>query len=317
MKISISELKTLMRKKIQSSGVSSKNCEFVINYYIEAELIGKKSHGIGKFCWESQYFKERLGSPFIEKDLKTILTINGNKELGPLAAKFAVELLKKRSKKYGLAIVFMKNAQRYGALNTWARILAENNLIGLVMNTSEPLVAYPGALTNVLGTNPLGIGIPATKPVIIDMATSKKAMGLTWQCLRENSKLPDQTFFDSKGKYTTNPRLAKSVEVFGGYKGFYLSLFIQMFCDSLWDNKKTKNKFDFGYVFFAFNPSFIINIKKFKNNNDLLIKKIKSSKTNNKVKIIIPGEKTNKAPKRKYLDITLSVYKELKKNISL
>lgn len=317
MKISILELKNLMRKKIQSSGVRSTDCEFVINYYLEAELIGKKSHGIGKFCWDSQYFKERSGKPFIEKDLKTILTLNGNKELGPLAAKFAVELLKKRSKKYGMAIVFMKNAQRYGALNTWARILAENNLIGLVMNTSEPLVAYPGTLTSVLGTNPLGIGIPATKPLIIDMATSKKAMGLAWQCLRENSKLPNQTFFDSKGKYTTNPRRAKSVEVFGGYKGFCLSLFIQIFCDSLWDNKKTKNKFDFGYVFFAFNPSFIINIKKFKNNNDLLIKKIKSSKTNNRARIIMPGEKTSRISKIKYLDIPTGVYKELKKTVSL
>ena len=293
MKVKISELKLLMLNSLKYLKLSSKQNECIVNHFLNAELSGKTTHGVGKFCWEKQFFKERKGNPFIEIDKKTVLLVDANKEIGPLAAQYVINLLIKRVKKYNIALIGMKNSQRYGSLDTWASKLANNGLIGIIMNTSEPLVPHPDATLGVLGTNPMGIGIPTNKyPIIVDMATSEEPMGLTWQMMRENKKLPDNIFYNDDGKYTTDPKLATSVKVFGGYKGFNISLLIQILSTSFLGLPNiVKDKYDIGYVFIAINPSVFISMDEFTKNTTKITRTIKSSEKNivNK-KIFIPGE---------------------------
>lgn len=318
MKTTIYNLKKQMYKYLHGLNLDREEKKFIINHFLTAELMGKATHGVGKFCWESQYFKNRGGKPFIKKDNKTTVLIDANREIGPLAAKFAVEVLIERAKEYGIALVGMKNAQRYGSLLTWANMIVDKDLIGLVMNTSEPLVPHPDGITAVLGTNPLGIGIPSTnQSILVDMATSKEPMGLTWQVIREEKALPKNNFYDKYGHYTTDPRLAKTVEVFGGYKGFALSLFVQILSTSLLaTTNKINDKFDIGYIFIAINPSIFASLTQFKKSVSDKIKEVKTSKKRGGIKeIFLPGEHAqyikNRKEKKQYVIIPDSVWETL------
>ena len=55
----------------------------------------------------------------------------------------------------------------------WARQLAEEGLIGIVLSQSPEYCAPAGSSEAVFGTNPIGVGVPADGgPLVLDMATS-------------------------------------------------------------------------------------------------------------------------------------------------
>lgn len=322
MKVNIYELRNLMQEIALGYGLNTNEAKTVVEDYWEAELMGRSAHGVNKFCWEVKYFKKRKGTPKIIVDTGPILLIDANRKIGQLAAKFSAEMAIERARKYGVAIVGVKNSQRYGILARWVKLIAENNLIGIVLNSCEPATTVYGGRSKVLGTNPIAVGIPSTRhPIILDMATSKVAMGLIWRRLIENRKLPVNTFFDSDGNYTSDPLKAKSVEVFGGYKGYGLSLVIQILSGSLISagmGSSIKTPYDIGYFFQAIDPSVFQSISQFKKENDKLVKEIKSSKRKKGIdEILIPGERSYRkltaTIKSGFINIHKNIWNELTK----
>jgi len=284
---------------VKKGGLTNRAADIVVNDYLNAELLGKKTHGIEKFCRECNTFKERRGSPKIICDNGSVILIDANKEIGQLAADFCTSLAIRRAKKYGISIIAMSNSQRYGVLGTWVRKIAQSNLVGLIMNSSEPAAVPYGNASKILGTNPIAFGIPTTgDPLVFDMATSKCAMSNIGLSIYENKKLPKSSFFDVKGKYTTNPRKAYAVEIFGGYKGLGLSLAIEVMSGSMISakmGKKIKSPYDIGYYFQAIDPTIFTDITKFKKVNTEFIKQLKTSPR--KSQLVIPGEISEKKKK--------------------
>ncbi|MDO8657290.1 MAG: Ldh family oxidoreductase, partial [Candidatus Levybacteria bacterium] len=252
MKINIYSLKHLLEDVLIQKGIAKKDAVFIANDYWIAEISGKKTHGIIKFYKELAYYNDKKGSPQIIIDKGPIALVDANREIGQLSAKFCIDLLKKRTKRYGVAIVGMKNSQRYGVLSTWVKILAESSLIGIAINSSEPATAVYGGISPVLGTNPIAIAIPMhnKKPILIDMATSKSPMGSLLYSSIYNRPLSSKTFIDKKGQYTTKPNEVHAVENFGGYKGYALSLALEVLSGSLLSAKmgsEIKSHYDVGY----------------------------------------------------------------------
>lgn len=293
----ITELKAITVELLTRKHFSVLDAEIISNDYIEAECRGKKTHGVDKFIKEFPLLKKPVGNPEIILDKGSILLINGNHQVGQIAAQFATDLVIERAKKFGTSIVGLKNIQRYGILETWVRKIANSDLIGIIANTSEPAAAPFGSTSKILGSNPIALGIPSLpEPIVLDMATSKVAMSTIWQCMMEEKSLPTKTFFDKNGAYTTNPYDAESVEIFGGYKGYGLSLIIEILAGSLLTanmGSKIQSAYDIGYYFQAIDPSVFQNIKTFKGSNNKLVQEIKSGRRQQGVdEILVPGEKS-------------------------
>lgn len=326
MKINIYILKKLLTDILVKRGLSRENAEFVANDYWESEISGKKTHGIIKFYKELQYLSDKEAEPQIVIDKNSVVLINANKEIGPIATKKAIDILIQRTKKNGVAIVGMINAQRYGALNHWASFIAKANLVGIITNSSEPAVAPYGGISPILGTNPLSIGIPTTgDPIILDMATSKSSMSQLLLAQINKELLPEKTFLNKKGGYTSNPEEVNAVEGFGGYKSYGLALILQILSGSLITAKMgstIKSHYDVGYFFQAIDPSIFQNIKIFKSMNDKLLLELKTSKRKNKLQpILIPGERNKKTKKyslrSKEIEISEKIYKMLLNEINI
>ena len=293
--VSIELVSRLMIDSLRSAGCSEGDCRFVVDHYIEAELREKRTHGLVKFLKELQYIENRLGSPQIVLDNASFALVDGNRELGPIAARFCCMEAIARARIHGCAIIGLKNSQRYGILHSWVDLIAANDLIGIVTNSCEPAVRPPYGKFPVLGTNPLAIGIPATsKNIVADFATAKSPMST----LLLVDELPDHTFVDQRGQYTTDKKNVRCVDSFGGFKGYVLSLALECLAGSFIGasmGSEIRSNYDIGYLFVAADPARFGDVLEFKARNQRLLKELLKSARG---QFVVPGERGDSRKKK-------------------
>lgn len=320
MKVNIFNLKSLLIKILKRKGLTHNEAHIIVDEYLEAEISGKKTHGILKFLKELPFINDRKGLPIIITDNKAVVLVDANKEIGQLGAMFCINILINRAKKYGIGLVGMKNSQRYGALCFWAKKIAQSDLIGIVINSCEPAATVFGGRTPILGTNPIAIGIPGLgEPIVLDMATSKKPMSTLLYSMLYNKPLPEKTFINSKGEYTTDPTKVAAVEHFGDYKGYGLSFMLQILSGSLITanmGRKINSPYKIGYYFQAIDPSAFQNIKLFKKQTNQFVQEVKSSKLKRGFKkITIPGERSKNIQELNIKNGSIEIPSELLENL--
>jgi ureidoglycolate dehydrogenase (NAD+) len=116
-----------------------------------------------------------------------------------------------------------------GAIGYFALQAARQGFAGLVMTSSRPLMAYPGARTPAASTNPIAIAVPGGEhpPLFVDMSTSASGMGKISQAKDAGTSIPEGWAVDDKGQTTTDPHSAAMLSPAAGPKGAGLSLMIE------------------------------------------------------------------------------------------
>ncbi|MFF2374924.1 Ldh family oxidoreductase [Streptomyces xiamenensis] len=260
MNVGIDDVRALMTTACTRAGVPGPGIERTIEHYLEGELRGKPSHGLAKFVFESQFFSQRIGSPRIKHERGAMAVVDGQREVGPLSADFAVRLATRKARQLGVGVVGMVNCQRYGILASWSEQIAELGLVGLVANTSRPEATVHGARAPFLGVNPVSFAFPTSDGTIsADMSTTLAPMGVLWEARRTGSPLPPDCFVDEVGAFTDDPDAARAAMVFGEHRGFALSLFIQVLTGSLFGfpmGEAVDSTWSTGYTFIALDPAF-------------------------------------------------------------
>ena len=196
---------------------------------------------------------------------------------------------------------------------TYARMVAENNLIAMIFNYwSWPRIVPTGAIDPKLGTNPLAIWIPGKEyPIVLDMATSEISMMKIRVAKKLGKQIPEWVAIDKDGNMTRDPSeaLDGGVLPFGGYKWYWLALAIEILTKTMFSvDIHDKTKVNRGFFFVLINPEAFIPIDKFKDGVDELIKDIKQSRKADGVEeIFIPWEQSEKIKKnnlqKDYLDL--------------
>jgi L-2-hydroxycarboxylate dehydrogenase (NAD+) len=315
LKMPIIEATQLMGRAALEAGCPASEVAFVVAHYLDAERAGKRTHGVVKFLKEASRFSERVDSPSIEYDSGAMVKLNGNREIGPTAARIAVDIAIERADTHGIALVGMTNIQRYGVLGPFAERCALRGLIGIVMNGCEPAMLAPGSRRPVLGSNPLAIAIPTTNaPIIIDMATTKAPMSTLLVSEVFGEPLPQGVFRDAEGSETDQPDAVRGADSFAGFKGFALGLAIEVLSGSLVGaamGSRILPPYDIGYTFIAIKPSRITTMRRFLDDNDALIDELREGLLDSDAPII-PGERARRsAASTDHITITEGLYQEL------
>ncbi|MGW2546022.1 Ldh family oxidoreductase, partial [Kitasatospora sp. NPDC001574] len=234
MRVPIKQLRDLMTRTCRTAGLTETQSVTVVEHYLAGELRGKPSHGVAKFCFECRYFAQRQGAPQVVREHGALAVVDANREVGPLAARFAADLAVARAREFGAGIVGTLNAQRYGILADIAEYVADAGMVTIVTNTSQPEATPCGGRTPVLGVNPLAYALPTLDgPASADMSTTLAPMGVLWEARRAGADLPDGCFVDENGVPTTDPDQAEAAVVFGEHRGFALSVLLQILTGSL------------------------------------------------------------------------------------
>lgn len=212
-------------------GATAEDAEVQAGHLVEAELRGHPSHGIRRL----PVLLGRLNAGLITSGVAptytwtgpSALTVNGNHGFGPCIAYPTIDLLLDRAGETGVAVAAVRKGNHLGMLAPYVELIAHRNAIGIILTTSEALVhPWNGALP-LIGTNPIGIGIPnGDQPLVLDMSTASVSMGKILDHEARNLPLLDGWAVDTAGRPTTNAADAANgaITPFGGPKGYALGL---------------------------------------------------------------------------------------------
>ena len=312
--INVDELKRIMHNALSLRGICKENADFIVDDYVEAELSGQASHGLSKFLLLDAALQKREGSVELVHTFGNYAKFDGHKDLGHVAAYTCVDKAIELAKIYGNSIVALNNSSRYSRVKPFARRIAENGLIGIIMNNGGPAAVAPfGGTTPIFGTNPICFSFPSknNETYVFDFSTSKKVWAEIRQAILEKRNLPEDSFYDAKGNITVNPDEADAVMAFGGAKGYALCYAIEILTGAFVGCKmgsRVNDEYDLGFVFIALDPAMFTDIDEFVKSVDFLADEVRHSRSIDPDNCVrVPGDGTSRLLKKNSVSNTILV----------
>lgn len=211
-----------------------------VEVLIEADLRGVASHGLLRLPRILRRIASGATRPSAtglhEWRREAFLAVDGQQGLGPVVALAAVEELRTRVRRTGIAVAAIRNSNHIGMVGYYAEQAARSGLSMIAMSTSEALVHPWGGRRAMIGTNPIAIAVPTGgEPFMMDTATSIVSMGEIHDHANRGSSIPGTWALDADGRPTTDAVAARSGSLapFGGAKGYALGLGLELLVSSL------------------------------------------------------------------------------------
>ncbi len=305
-------------------GLNEKEAFICAENLVLADLRGIPSHGVARLKRYVDGMNNGVifphNKPEIVKETAITANIDGKAGLGQIVGHFATSLAIKKAKQSGAGIVTVRNSNHFGIAGYYSQMILNENLLGISMTNSAPLVVPTFGREMVFGTNPISLTAPAKnrKPFFLDMATSVVPRGKLEVYNREGKPLPDGWAVDENGKVTTDPgkvlnnllnRMGGGIlplggegELYSGYKGYGMAIFVDILSGVLsggaYANLVNKSKngkpapANVSHFFMAIDIESFIDFDTFTSNMDDLMDRLQNSdKAQGQDHIFIHGEK--------------------------
>ncbi|KAF6773586.1 hypothetical protein AHF37_07510 [Paragonimus kellicotti] len=153
---------------MEKVSVCHSHSESLANVLVAGDYRGHYSHGLNRlemYVADIQkgvcvYNKE----PVIIKETVSTALVNGENLLGPVVGNFAMELAIKKARSTGIGWVAANGSNHYGIAGWYSLMAAKEGLIGMSFTNTSPLVYPTRSKGRALGTNPLTVAAPSSKP---------------------------------------------------------------------------------------------------------------------------------------------------------
>jgi LDH2 family malate/lactate/ureidoglycolate dehydrogenase len=317
-RLSVAEARSLAEGALQGIGYSADDARIIADHVMDAALCGYEYSGLPKILNipASRHFRLPRHPMKLLRETSVSLAFDGGNNVGMLALFHAAGATIKKTDAHGIALVSVANAWMSGRSAYYVEMIAKAGLVAIHTAASSQLVAPPGGIRPVLGTNPIAVAVPASGgPLVLDMGTS--AYMMTELMLRERlgQLLPEGVALGPGGEPTRDASLARrgALLPFGGYKGFGLALMIQAL--GLLAGLGPNGESDYGYLFIAFRPELLGSTELFEREVTRLIDRIKATPRQLGInEIRIPSERAFRCRERALqegLEIDRLVHDEL------
>ena len=252
-----------MVKAFTELGVPEADAEICAEVLMESDRRGIESHGVNRF---KPIYVDRINKgilkPATEVDIiresPTTAVLDANDGMGMVASKMAMDMAIEKARKYGTACVAVRNSSHYGIAGYWTSMATDEGMIGITGTNARPSIAPTFGVENMLGTNPLTIGIPTDEgyPFLIDCATSITQRGKLEFYERIGKDTPAGMVIGRDGSALTdtsyilealNTREAALAplggigEELGGYKGYSYATAVELLSAALSGGMFLKN----------------------------------------------------------------------------
>ena len=263
------------------------------------ELVGRSTHGIIRVLpgRKGAVDEEPGPTPTIRRTAPAAASIEGRP--GMLVASMATDLAIELAIEHGFAVVTTRGSRSTsGSLTYYIDRLTSADLVGLVTANTLSFVTPPGGLARTLGTNPMGIGIPADPyPFIMDMATSATTFGDVVEARDSDASIPPGVAVDAGGRPTRDPVAVLeggALLTFGGHKGLGLSMAVELLSGAIAGSDAGDVGPDdvWGHVFVAFSLGMIGDPEQVKARAQGVIDRIAATPTVDGVAPRIPGHRS-------------------------
>lgn len=243
-----SSLRTVISYILESSGSNPSEAQIVTDHLVRANLAGHDSHGVGLIpnYMASLKAKRLKANQHVKliKDSGSIMMFDGDRGYGQVQGKEAMEQAIARCKETGLVLMTLKDAHHIGRIGTYGEQSIAEELISIhFVNVTdhEPTVAPYGGTKARFVTNPICIAMPGTQktdPILLDMATSKIALGKARVAMNKGVPTPDGSVIDANGEPSNDGSVLFKEPMgallpFGDYKGTGLALMCELLAGGL------------------------------------------------------------------------------------
>lgn len=236
----------------QKLGVPENDARTTAEVLVIADLRGIDSHGVARLRRYVDGLRTGImvAKPVIKVVRETPATalLDAGAGLGQPASHRAMQKAIQKAKEVGAGFVTVCNSNHYGIAGYYAMMALEHDCIGMSMTNADVLVVPTFARNAMLGTNPIAVAAPANRerPFVMDMATSTVPRGKLEVYDRAGKPMPLGWATDERGVGTEDAHhvldnlksrrgggllpLGGEGELFSGYKGYGLALWVDVFC---------------------------------------------------------------------------------------
>lgn len=203
------ELDRFCKDAFVKFGFKEEEAGIITDVLLLSDLYGIESHGTSRLV---KYHKDILNG-YIDINAKpeTVFetpvsaVIDAHDAMGQVVSHYANQLAIEKAKKVGMAFVTVRNSTHYGIAGYYAKMAADQGLIGIsVTNTTAIMVPTFGRQA-MLGSNPLAISCPAEPyPFLFDASTSVVTRGKVEVYNKLEKPLHDGWAMDSTGEPSTD-----------------------------------------------------------------------------------------------------------------
>lgn len=234
MQIPVDDLRVAISAALQLNGATAADAQTQASMLVEGDLRGHHSHGVRRLTVLIGRLKAGLlvsgADPLLDWRTDAVLSVDGGYGFGPVVADVAIAAITERARTTGIALAAVRKAGHLGMLSVYVERIAGGGQIGIALTTSEALVHPWGGASAMVGTNPIGIGVPTSgQPLVLDMSTAAVSAGKILDHAARDLPIPLGWAVDAAGNPTTDARSASAgaVSPFGGPKGYALGLALE------------------------------------------------------------------------------------------
>lgn len=308
--VSLDLLEKFMIDVFIGLGVPRRDAEICADVLITADRRGIDSHGVGRL--KPIYYdriRDGIVSPVtnleIVKETPTTAVIDGHNGMGHVIGKRAMAMAIEKADKLGMGMTVCRNSSHYGIAGYYALMATSRNMVGITGTNARPSIAPTFGVENMLGTNPLTIGVPTDEPFpfLIDCATSVTQRGKIEVLDRLHQEIPEGWVVGSEGncRCDTHEILQDLVtgaaallplggigDTAGGHKGYGYATAVEIFSAAFQNGRFLKDlsgykdgikvPYNLGHYFIAINPAFFVGVEVFKKTAGEILRKLRSSK---------------------------------------
>lgn len=310
-------------------GVPREQARICAAVLIAADKRGIDSHGIGRL---KPIYYDRICAGLVQPNTcveivrqgPTTAVIDGHNGMGHVISHRAMQMCIEKARQYGLGMVAVRNSSHYGIAGYYSLMAVQHGMIGITGTNARPSIAPTFGVENMLGTNPLTIGMPTDEefPFLIDCATSVSQRGKIEVYDREGKDIPPGWVIDENGNTRTDTAqilldlvrgkaaltpLGGLGEDQGGYKGYGYATVVEILSAALqqgaflkrlsgFDDSGKPQPYRLGHFFMAIQVEAFTDLPLFKKSAGDILRQLRSSrKAPGYERIYTAGEKEYRA----------------------
>lgn len=310
--ISVPDLRAFAAEVLRAMGVPACDVDVCADVLLTSDIWGVQSHGVAHLPMYCERIRKGVQRPVtrceVAKETETTAIVDGSNGMGMVVGQYAMRLAIAKAREHGMGSVAVRNSSHFGVAGYYARMAADEGLIGFSFTSTQPAIAPTHGIEARLGTNPIAVAVPTDEPFpfLFDAATSVVARGKLEIAARGSRPIPEGWVIRYDGEPHVDPYSANASidsghaallplgglgELFGGHKGYGLATLVEILCSAL------QNRHDYsplsdcdqqgfravGHFFMAFDVEHFLPLAAFRQVTGRMMRDLRKSRR-------IPGE---------------------------
>lgn len=236
-----STLQAFSAALLTKAGMPLDDAVFSAHCLVQTNLWGIDSHGVLRLAIYVQRLRSRAVNPTPQiaalRGGLGLEVLDGDDGLGFVVGRAAMQRAMTLAQQFNIGAVGAVRSNHFGAAALYARMAAEQGLVGIAMTNVMPNMVAPGGAHPITGNNPIAIAIPTfgAFPFVLDISLSNVAGGKLLLASKKGEKIPLDWATDREGRPTDDPTVgfAGFLLPVGGHKGLGLSYVVDLLCGVL------------------------------------------------------------------------------------